>query len=289
MNISKEARKIILKAQKSEITEHYIYLKLAKRVKDENNKQVLIRIANEEKNHYEIWKEYTNIEIKPNHFKIIFFYLIARILGLTFGIKLMEKREEIGKTGYRQLAKEVPEALQIANEEDEHEQTLINMLQEDLLNYVGSIVLGLNDALVELTGTLAGLTFALQNTRLIATAGLITGIAASFSMAASEYLSNKADENENALRASIYTGFAYITTVIALILPYLLFNNLYLCLGATLTIAIAIIFFFNFYISVAKDLNFGKRFLEMGALSLSVAAISFGIAVVIRQVWGIDI
>ena len=67
------------------------------------------------------------------------------------------------------------------------------MIREKQLDYVGSIVLGLNDALVELTGALAGLTLALQNTRLIAIAGLITAIAASFSMAASEYLSNKSD------------------------------------------------------------------------------------------------
>jgi VIT1/CCC1 family predicted Fe2+/Mn2+ transporter len=33
--------------------------------------------------------------------------------------------------------------------------------------YLGSIVLGLNDALVELTGVLAGLTLALQNSEII--------------------------------------------------------------------------------------------------------------------------
>ena len=55
------------------------------------------------------------------------------------------------------------------------------------------MVLGLNDALVELTGTLAGLTFALANARLVALAGIITGIAATLSMAASNYLAERAN------------------------------------------------------------------------------------------------
>jgi VIT1/CCC1 family predicted Fe2+/Mn2+ transporter len=47
---------------------------------------------------------------------------------------------------------------------------------------------------VELTGALSGLTLAFRNTRLIAMAGLITGIAASLSMAGSEYLATKSEE-----------------------------------------------------------------------------------------------
>jgi VIT1/CCC1 family predicted Fe2+/Mn2+ transporter len=61
----------------------------------------------------------------------------------------------------------------------------------------------------------------------------------------------------------------------------------YLALGCTLTIAILIILFFTFYTSIAQDLSFGRRFLEMAVISLSVAAISFGIGVVVKLVWGI--
>ena len=114
----------------------------------------------------------------------------------------------------------------IQHEEDVHEERLINMLDEERLRYAGSIVLGLNDALVELTGALAGLTLALQNVKLIALSGLITGIAASMSMAASEYLSTRSEEtNKHPVRAAIYTGIAYIITVALLVLPYLLFEN----------------------------------------------------------------
>lgn len=285
-----ELRNTLIAAQTNELTEYFIYMKLSKKTKDQKNAEILQKIANEELEHSKFWKGYTDVDVKPAKWKISLFYLIARILGLTFGIKLMERGEEKANINYNEIAKELPEAKKIADDEDRHEQELINMIEEDRLNYVGSIVLGLNDALVELTGALAGLTFALQNTSIIALAGLITGIAASFSMAASEYLSNKSEgQGERALKASIYTGIAYIFTVIFLILPFLLISNHFICLVVTLAIALFIIFFFNYYISIAKDLSFKSRFFEMVILSFGVAIISFGIGFLIRQVFDVEI
>jgi VIT1/CCC1 family predicted Fe2+/Mn2+ transporter len=101
------------------------------------------------------------------------------------------------------------------------------MIDEEKLEYMGSVVLGLNDALVELTGALAASPSAFQNTRLIAVTALITGISASFSMSASEYLSTRQEsgQTQKALKAAFYTGIAYIFTVIALVVPYLLIGN----------------------------------------------------------------
>lgn len=279
----------IKKAQKNEITEHHIYLRLASVIKDRKNSEVLAKIGNDELRHYDIWKKFTKTDVKPSRWKIFKFFWIARIFGLTFGIKLMENGEEEAQLNYVAISDYIKDAAQIAKDEDAHEKQLISLIEEERLDYVGSIVLGLNDALVELTGALAGLTFALQNRGLIALAGLITGIAASFSMAASEYLSQKSEESENALKSSVYTGIAYITTVILLILPYLLISHFMLCLAATLAIAILIIFFFNYYISVAKDLDFKTRFFEMAFISLGVSAITFLIGVVIRQFLGIEV
>jgi len=230
------------------------------------------------------------MEVKPSRLRIFKFYWISRIFGLTFGIKLMENGESEAQINYEALSEYIKDAKKIAHDEDAHEKQLVELIEEERLDYVGSIVLGLNDALVELTGALAGFTFAMQNTRLIALAGLITGIAASFSMAASEYLSQRSEgERDTALKSSVYTGIAYVTTVVLLILPYLLINHFMICLGVTLTIAILIIFFFNYYISVAKDLDFKTRFFEMAFISLGVSAITFFIGVLIRQFVDIQI
>lgn len=282
--------KQLLTAQRNEITEYHIYSKLANRIKNKHNSKVLQKIANDEKRHYDFWKTITGKDVKPSRFKVFYFTFLSRLFGITFPIKLMEKGEERAQLDYDELAKEIPGARQIAVDEKQHEEKLISFIKEEQLNYIGSIVLGLNDALVELTGTLAGLTFALQNTKIIGAAGLITGIAASFSMAASEYLSHKSEgKNENALRASVYTGIAYVLTVVLLIMPYFLLTNYFVCLGITLLVAISIIFFFNYYLAVVKDLSFRERFLEMVFLSLGVAAITFGIGFIIRKYLGFEI
>lgn len=280
----------LLVLQQEEINGFHTYERLASMVKDANNSKVLKRIAGEELKHYKIWQKYTKRDVEPNKGKINLFFWISKIFGLTFGIRLMELGEEKVQVAYADLLEVVPEAAKVLADEEKHEDELLDMIDEEGLQYAGSVVLGLNDALVELTGALAGLTFAFQNTRLIALAGLITGISASFSMAASEYLATKSDESEqNPVRSAIYTGVAYIFTVIMLILPYLLTTNYYVSLAWTIFNAVLIIFVFNYYISVAKGYDFKKRFFEMAGISLGVAAFSFVIGNIIRIWIGIDV
>ena len=276
--------------QRIEITEYHIYKRLAKSIKDPENRLIMEKIAEDELRHSEDWQKYTQQEIKPNMWQVWKYYLISRIFGFTFGIKLMEQGEEKAQENYAQLKGKIPDIDKWIHEEEIHEQKLLAMLDEERLRYAGSVVLGLNDALVELTGALAGLTLALQNVKLIALSGLITGIAASLSMAASEYLSTRSEvTDKHPVRAAVYTGIAYIITVTLLVLPYLLIPNYIVDLVITLAVAVLIIAAFNYYISVAKDEPFRPRFLEMAGLSLGVATFSFIIGFFIRQWLGVDI
>ncbi|WP_048148757.1 VIT1/CCC1 transporter family protein [Methanolacinia paynteri] len=288
---SKDISGILDHFQKNEITEHQIYEKLAEREKDPHNKEVLGRIAGDELKHYNIIKKLTGKEFSPDKRRILWFTAMARVFGLTFTIKLMEKGEKRAQSGYSEIKEKFPEISRILADEERHELELADMINEEKLGYMGSVVLGLNDALVELTGALAGFSFALQNTALIGAIGLITGIAAALSMAASEYLSEKADGGgeKDPFRAASYTGAAYILTVFLLILPYFIFGNYAVALAVAIITGIIIIFVFNFYISVAKDLNFKRRFLEMAAISLGVAGLSFVLGAVVKIVFGVDI
>ncbi|MDR2955940.1 MAG: VIT1/CCC1 transporter family protein [Prevotella sp.] len=281
----------LLTAQRNEVTQSLVYQKIASAIKDEENKKIINKIAEQEAYHAKVWESYTNQDVKPKKHKVWFYAVVIRLFGLTFGIKLMEKGERNAVIDYNKLSGVVPEAKDIQKDEEEHEAQLIAMIKDKPLDYLGSIVLGLNDALVELTGVLAGLTFGLQNATIIASVGIITGVSAAFSMAGSEYLSTKTDGDGKVkpLTASIYTGIAYIFTVIALILPYLLLSNVYLALGITIAIAITIIAIFNFYASIAKDYSFKSRFGEMVAISLGVAFISFIIGLVVKEVFNIEV
>ncbi len=289
--LSEAALKIVVKMQQNELTESVIYEKIAAFAKGEENKTTLLRLAREERAHYEIWKRYTGLEMKPQLGKVLKFTLIARVLGFTFAVKLMENGEENAQQEYALLSQEVEESIQIRAEEKEHEQTLLGMLDEERLQYVGSMVLGLSDALVELTGSLAGFCFALQNTRLIALSGLIVGISATFSMASSEFLSARSEGRGDALKSCSYTGIAYLFTVIALIAPYLLFpTGQYLAaLVCMLIVVVAIIAGFTYYTSVAQDQAFKSRFLEMALISVGVAVMSFFVGILAKKFLGVDV
>lgn len=288
--INAETMRSLQKAQQNEMTEYHIYLKLSSYIKNEHNSKILQQIAQDELRHHDQLKKFTGTDKRPNPLKVFFYTFISIIFGITFGIKLMERGEASSEKLYRELGDNIEEFKRIAIEEDRHEKALVGIIEEERLKFVGSMVLGLNDALVELTGTLAGLTFALKNTRLIALAGLITGIAASLSMAASEYLSTRTEQdNTRALKSSLYTGGAYVITVACLVLPYLVFSNYVVSLAFTIVAAILIILVFTFYISVAKDLPFKERFFEMAGISLGVAVISFIIGYLIRLFLGVDV
>jgi VIT1/CCC1 family predicted Fe2+/Mn2+ transporter len=290
MDINEDIRGKIAAYQRNEITEYHIYRRLAGKIENPENRRILEKIAQDELRHYRLWQTHTRQDVAPDRWKIWKYYWISRVLGFTFGIKLMERGEEDAQDNYEGLRGVIPEADNIIAEENQHETALLQLLDEERLRYMSSIVLGLNDALVELTGALAGLTLALQNTKLIALTGSVTGIAAALSMGASEYLSTKAEETiKNPVKASIYTGCTYLVTVIILVLPYLIFTNYYLCLACTLASAVLIIALFNYYISMAKDLAFRRRFFEMAGLSLGVAAFSFLIGLLIRTFLDIDI
>jgi len=289
--LSPAALSIIRKMQQNELTESVIYEKIARFAKGEENRQTLLRLAREERAHYEIWKKYTGTELKPEKAKVLKYSFLARTLGFTFAVKLMEKGEEGAQEEYALLAQEVEESKFIRQQEEEHEAALLDMLDEERLQYVGSMVLGLNDALVELTGSLAGFAFALQNTRLIALSGLIVGISATFSMASSEFLAARSEGRSDALKSCSYTGIAYLLTVIALIAPYLIFpgNQFIPALVCMLAVVILIIAGFTYYTSVAQDQPFKSRFLEMAVISISVAVLSFVVGILAKKFLGVDL
>ena len=290
-NISAASLEIIKRMQQSELTESVIYERIAAFAKGEENRKTLQRLAQEEKAHYLVWKKYTGIEMKPEAGKVFKYTLLARILGFTFAVKLMEQGEEHAQDVYEKLAAEVPESIVIRRQEEEHEKALLGMLDEERLQYVGSMVLGLNDALVELTGSLAGFAFALQNTRLIALSGLIVGISATFSMASSEFLAARSEGRSDALKSCSYTGIAYLLTVIALIAPYLIFpaTQFIPALICMLAVVILIIAGFTYYTSVAQDQPFKSRFLEMAMISVSVAVVSFIVGILAKKFLGVDV
>ncbi|HBT94773.1 MAG TPA: rubrerythrin family protein, partial [Coriobacteriia bacterium] len=243
--------------QKEEATGHIVYARMARFEKHEKHVKILSQIATDELDHYNLWKQYTGRDFAPNRLQTTWYTLLFFLCGYTFVLRLMGRSETSAVKSYSALPTALPELKQVIADEEAHEEMLISILDEERLKYVGAIVLGLNDALVELSGALAGFTLALNDNTMIGLAGFITGVAATLSMAASEYLSKKTDQSEkHPLKAAFYTGMAYMFTVALLLLPYALTSKPILALGFCLLNAALIIAGFTFFVSVVRRESF---------------------------------
>ncbi|OQA15294.1 MAG: VIT family protein [Firmicutes bacterium ADurb.Bin356] len=282
---------LFLELQQHELDGAALYLQIAQFSKKDSERETLKRISAEEYDHASAFEKYTKTKLKPNALRVGFYTFLSRVLGYTFVIKYLELGEERTIAAYKANIEIIPEINEMLEDEQRHEEELLEILDEEHLRYVGDMVLGMNDALVELTGALAGYSLAMRHTGLIAMAGLITGASATLSMAASGYLSSREAGENNPAKSALYTGAAYLITVALLILPYLVFNKeqYMAALGTTLITALAIIAAFNFYIAIAKGRSFRRGFFTMAGISLGVAAISFAIGLIVKKVLGIDI
>lgn len=260
----------------------------------EENRETLRKIAAMEERHVAALDRRFGTR-RVGELRVLLVLLLVKVFGFTFTLKQLERIQGrvLTPSAKQEAGARAPDLLLVFQEEDVVDQELLTLLDEERLYYISSMVLGLNDALVELSGAIAGFTFALRDNNLIALSGIITGISASLSMASSEFLSTRADgrSRKTPLKAALITGLAYVVTVSLMVFPYLLFpNHRYVpALFVMLCIVITIIFIFSYFISVAKGENFKRNFGEMAAVSLSVAFVSFLIGILVRNALGIEI
>jgi len=288
-NFSKKTLKIMMKYLRAEETSSAVYAAIAKRIKDQKNKDTLLKISAQEKTHAAIWQNYTGKNIGPNKLKVIWHVFASYLFGYTFIIKFLERGEYASIEQYRSLEGEVSEIAHIVEQEKSHEQQLAGMLDEEMLKYSGSMALGISSALVELTGALAGFTLAFANARIAAMAGIITVATVTLSTSASHYLTDRSEENPRALKNSVYSGATYLITSVLLLAPYFIYpHHMYIAALITmLVMAIFVGFFFTYYITTAKSRPFFKHFVEMIYVSIGIAAIAFIIGLLARKFLGI--
>lgn len=283
--------KLVEDFQEQEMLHWHLYDEFSKNGKEEKNRAVLAQLAQIEKVHYEELEKWTGKQSILSRKKMRKYIFLSRILGMRFVLKYLEKKEDRIKEEILKISKsegmEIPAVITAVNEED----ALAEKLYDEKLLYVSAIVLGLNDAVVELSGALAGYTLAIANPRAIGVIGLITGIAAALSMGIAEYLSVKEDPNSqlNYNRAAFYTGTTYILAVILLVAPYFMNIGKHISLVLMVGIDIFLVFIFNYYISITTGADLMKRFLRMTAIVLSVAAISFIMGYLVQEAFGVNI
>lgn len=280
----------ILAFQKTEITLYRFYALLANIIRGERNREVLRKISDDELAHYEYWKKKSGCDVRPDRIKIIFYLLLSKIFGITFAIKLMERHEVRAQQLYNAHSNDDPGVKRIVDDEMSHEEELIGLIDERRLRYIGAIVRGMNDGIVEITGEVAGLSFVFDESLIIGIVALITGSVGSLSLASSEYLAANWEEgNQTPIGSAAYTVVAYMLTILVLIWPLLTGLPPISALAIVVINATILIFVFNYHLSVAKELEFGKRFKQMLLVSLGIAFVSFALGYVIKYVLHLEI
>lgn len=283
-------RKKLLKYQKNEITEHLVYLNLAKQAKG-NNAILLKKIADDELRHYHQFKTYTGQDVRPDKLKVFFYSFITAMLGLTFTLKMMENGEEAAEENYETVEDSYPEIQKIIIDEVKHERLLLEEVDDERLNYLGSIALALNNSAQEFTGIAVGLTFALQNAKATGSTTLVSGLAATLAMMASEYLSQKTEKHDDAkgnpMKAALYAGGVYLGMVLMIVTPYFIFQSHIHAMLVTVAAVFMVMVIFSFFMSVVKDLKFGKVLAEGLAITVVVVIASYVIGILASKYLGL--
>ncbi|MBS3903412.1 MAG: VIT1/CCC1 transporter family protein [Anaplasmataceae bacterium] len=258
-------------------------------------KKVLQELIKQEWEDFEFWKNLsTKKDFRVSHLSLWRYRLMRRFLGLTFTARFLERHEkemidhytDYARTASPELQKKIKE---IIEHEHYHENQLISQIKEDKVEFMGSIILGLNDGLIELTGALVGFSFALQNPVAVALTGTITGFAASLSMSASAYLQAQYEPGKDPYKSAFYTGIAYLLVVVLLITPFILLGSIYKALFSVAIIIVAIISSVSFYSSIIFKRPLGKQLRQMLLLSVGVAIITFALGSVLKQFTGIEL
>ena len=173
----------------------------------------------------------------------------------------------------------------LSAQEKTHEQSLIGELKEKRIAYIGSIALGLADAIVEITGVHAGFLGVTGSTLIAGISGIIVGFAAAISMGSASYLQAKQDPGKSAIISAFVTGFSYLGSVVLLALPYFLIRTMLTAFTTSTLVGILLLAAFTFYGAIVFDRKFSREFSEATGLMLGTALATFTLGNVIGKVF----
>ncbi|MCX8199332.1 MAG: rubrerythrin family protein [Sulfolobales archaeon] len=255
-------------------------------------KRALDKAALDEYRHYVFWRNIAGeCSSTPSTIKGFLLSLLLPLFGVTVIIKFIESMEKSGLELYREISLVKPELKEevekIIKEEEEHEASFISGLDEGRVKYLGSIMLGISDALVELTGIYSGALGVFANTLSAGLTGLLAGISAAISMAIASYAQAKHEVGKAPKIAALYTGIAYLLVVLLLALPYFLANAITSAFAAMIVVALLVIAYMSFYSSVLFKKNYLREFIETSGLMLGVSTLLFMLGNALGQLFGV--
>lgn len=302
---------------RDEVLDHEVYKRLERSEKDSKLKWLLGELAAKEQKHMAIWMKLIGEEhatpipprfAKPKSFAFI---LVRKIFGITFMIKLLERNESAGLKAYSDAlsgsalsAKDKRYTRQIIADETGHELALQQevRLHAKNLNYIQSIVFGLNDGLVEVLAAIAGLAAFSASAAFVIIGGIIVAISGTLSMTGGAYLAAKSQNiveegvNRNKehsaasgepIRNAYYTGVYYFLGAMVPAAPFLMGYMGFLGIGLAILFTSVVLTIASIVIAVIGGTGIRHRVIEMLAISLGASAVTIIIGTLARGYLGI--
>lgn len=266
-----------------EYLDHRVYSALAAVEWNGRRRELLRRLSEVERRHFDFWLKFAG-RYRPSLKARLYPYLFAflRLLfGATFAAKLLERGEDKAVERYKMALDlmEAPEdrkALEsIIADEMEHEKEFIAQLDEAIVRYMSALVLGMADAIIEITGTHAGALGTTSSAIITGVVGLVVGVSAAISMASASYLQTKHETGRSPTVAALVTGVGYVVAAALMSLPYFIADNIYAAFAASLAVSVLLALMFTYQGSVYADRDFRSEFVQTVGLLLGVAALAY--------------
>ena len=286
-----------LNEAKNEMTDYTTYKRLAGSEKSQLDRDMFEKLSAMERRHYDIWRRYLpkgTGDLGPKNGTVYLVLFLRRILGASFAIKFLERREAGTVAKYESLKASVPAEDQddfqsMIDDERGHETAFADNVAGTYVKYISFIVLGLADALVEIAGIHAGSLGIYNSTELTGLAGIVAGAAASLAMASAAFAQAKQGFEGSPGLAAAYTGGSYFVAAVALALPYFLTTAMLAAISLSLVFGFSMIAFVSWYNSVISSGRFVKDFSELAGIMLGATVALFLFGNVIRAAFGITI
>ncbi|HXW94819.1 MAG TPA: VIT1/CCC1 family protein [Nitrososphaerales archaeon] len=265
-----------------EFSDYTLYDRLSKTVSSDSPfREVLQNLSTTEHRHFEFWRKYVpGEEPKLAKLKLYWVLFLRKFLGLTFATRYLDRHESNVVQEYKGLERLIPEPDrpaydEMVADEKEHEKAFALKVESSAVRYIAFVVLGLADALVEISGIHAGWLGLFEKTEIAGLAGVVAGGAASLAMASAAFAQAKQGFSGSARLSAVYTGVSYFITAIILATPYFLTSSMILALGTSLTLAVAILVITTWYSTVIQQKAFSRDFVEILAILFGTTTLVF--------------
>lgn len=197
-----------------EITDHAAYETLASKEQNKRLRDILAKAAGIEMRHAAFWRAYLEKHgaevplLRPKRLRLLLLRSLQRLVNPVLLVAALELGESRALKAYHACLasldlddKEKAALKQIIVDEIEHELTFRGESTKLGLGSVRDFVLGMNDGLVEVLGVVTGLSaLYAASPAVVATSGLIVGVAGALSMGIGAFISVRSERQVSAGR-----------------------------------------------------------------------------------------